>query len=245
MASGNGRVNATAQLVAHLNPRSPAAEAYRVLRTNLQYATADRPARTLLVTSAGPEEGKSTTLSNLAVTLAQAQKRVAVIDCDLRKPTLHRIFDLDNGQGLTTVLVGAAAAEEVTQRVDIGQQSGAEGCLHVIPSGPIPPNPAELLDSERMRALLPEIAGRYDHVLVDSPPVVAVADATILASRVDGVLLVVRSRMARNDLLREAKRLLEKANARILGAVLNDVAYSDDEYRYYYYYGRGSPHSVN
>lgn len=225
--------------MAHLSPRLLAAEAYRVLRTNLQHSTADRPARTLLFTSAGPEEGKSTILSNLAVTLAQAQKRVVVVDCDLRKPTVHKTVDLDNAQGLTTVLVGAATVEDVTQHIDVA------GCLDVISSGPFPPNPAELLDSERMRLLLPELDRRYDYVLADPPPVLAVADATILASRVEGVLLVVRSRVARNDMLREAKRLLEKANARILGVVLNDVTLSDDGYRYYCYYGKGSAHSAH
>ncbi|MDI6822996.1 MAG: CpsD/CapB family tyrosine-protein kinase [Bacillota bacterium] len=215
-------------LVTHRHPKSPAAEAFRTLRTSLAFASPE-PVRTLLVTSAAPEEGKSTVVSNLAVVMAQAGKRVLVVDADLRKPQQHRIFEVPNHRGLTNVLVGDADIGEVVSATPV---SGVD----LVSSGPIPPNPAELLDSDRARSLWPALAGEYQCVLIDSPPLVAVADSVILSTQVEGVLVVVKAGVTRTDLLRESRALLEKAGARILGAILNEVRHAPRDYRYYYYY---------
>jgi capsular exopolysaccharide synthesis family protein len=215
-------------LVSHRHPKSPAAEAFRTLRTSLAFASPE-PVRTLLVTSAAPEEGKSTVVSNLAVVMAQAGKRVLVVDADLRKPQQHRVFEVSNHRGLTNVLVGQVdAAEVVTETLVPG--------VHLLTSGPIPPNPAELLDSERARSLWGQLAQEYEHVLLDSPPLLAVADSVILSSQVEGVVVVVRAGVTRIDLLRESRALLEKAGARVLGAILNEIRRGPWDYRYYYYY---------
>lgn len=215
-------------LVTHRHPKSPAAEAFRTLRTSLAFASPE-PVRTLLVTSAGPEEGKSTVVSNLAVVMAQAGKRVLVVDADLRKPQQHRIFEVPNHRGLTNVLVGEADIGEVVSATPVPG-------VDLVSSGPIPPNPAELLDSDRARSLWPALAAQYQCVLIDSPPLVAVADSVILSTQVEGVLVVVKAGVTRTDLLRESRALLEKAGARILGAILNEVRHAPRDYRYYYYY---------
>lgn len=220
-------------LIAHQHPRSPVSEAYRTVRTNLQFAASDDSVRLILITSAGPEEGKSTTLANLAVTLAQAGKRVLIVDADLRKPIQHKIFEVGNSRGLTNVLAGRAQVSEVIEKSDVPN-------LWVLTSGPIPPNPSELLNSEGARSLWTPLLDSYDYVLLDSPPAVTVTDAAILSTQVHGVLLVVRSATTRHEMLREVRGLLAKGGARILGAVLNGVQYNGDDYRYYYYYGHGS-----
>lgn len=223
----------TSGLIAHFNPKSPVAEAYRTLRTNLQFSAPEDSLKSLMVTSAGPGEGKSTTLANLAVAQVQAGKRVLIIDADLRKPVQHKVFGLPNQVGLTNLLVGKAGLEQALAK-------DAVPGLDLLTSGPIPPNPSELLGSSKMRDLLDQVQNQYDLVLMDSPPAVAVTDASIMSSLVSGVILVIRSRVTQNEMVREAKNLLEKANARLLGVVLNDVTYSGDDYRYYYYYGQGA-----
>lgn len=231
----------TQRLVSQHDPKSPVAEAYRVLRTNLNFAALDRPFKTLLVTSPGPEEGKSTTIANLAVVMAQSGVSTLLVDCDLRKPVLHKIFQLDNARGLTNLLVDREARPQ-----DFVRETLLPG-LHVLTSGPLPPNPSELLASRRMSELIEELKPHYGVVLFDSPPVVAVADAAILAAKVDGVLLVVRSHKSKNDMALEAKSLLDKANANILGVVVNGLPPRGEGgyyYYYYYYYGgdsKGSP----
>lgn len=231
MANGNHR---SEHLIAHLHPKSPISEAYRTLRTNLHFSSMRGFIRLILLTSAGPEEGKSTTLANLAVTLAQSGKKVLVADCDLRKPVQHKIFEVPNIRGLTNLLVEGLEPSEVIQETKVPG-------IWMMTAGPIPPNPAELLDSTAFKELLPKLLENYDHVLIDSPPAVAVTDATIIAPQVHGVLLVIKSGEARNEMVKEAKAILDKANARVIGAVLNGVEYSSDEYRYYYYYGRHRP----
>ncbi|HHY95407.1 MAG TPA: CpsD/CapB family tyrosine-protein kinase [Firmicutes bacterium] len=216
------------RLLSYRNPKSPAAEAFRTLRTSLAFASPD-PVRILLITSAGPEEGKSTVTSNLAVALAQAGKRVVLVDADLRKPNQHRVFEVPNHRGLTNVLVGEADVESVLVNTVVPG-------VTLLSSGPIPPNPAELLDSDRARELWPALADRFDYVVIDSPPMVAVADAVILSAQAEGVLVVVRAGSTRSDLLRDAGALLQKAGARVLGAVLNEVRHGPRDYRYYYYY---------
>jgi capsular exopolysaccharide synthesis family protein len=212
-----------------INPRSPAAEAFRTLRTSLHY-TADRNnTRTILVTSVNPGDGKTIVATNLAASLAQAGERVLLIDADIRKPRCHRVFSLGNRVGLTNVLV---------ESLDIGesvQDTQIKG-LSVLTSGPIPPNPAELLDSEAMAGVLVKVRDQYDHVLVDSPPAGALADASIMASKVDGIIMVLASGETRIDQAKEVKESLEHAQGRVLGVVLNKVRYSPKDYRYRYYY---------
>jgi len=217
------------RLVTHEHPKSPAAEAYRTLRTNLGFTFMDSPCRSILFTSTNPQDGKSTTLSNIAVTMAQAGNRVIAVDCDLRKPMLHKIFGLENLRGLTNTMMQQLSLEEAVHKNVIEK-------LDILTSGPIPPNPAEMLASERSKALWAKLAETYDYVLIDSPPVLAVADASILATQVDGVILVIRSAQTRIDLAKEAKDQLLKANANIIGTVLNQLNMQSKDYQYYYYY---------
>jgi capsular exopolysaccharide synthesis family protein len=214
-------------LITVADPRSPVSEAYRTLRTNLDFSSLDKPIKTMLVTSAGPEEGKSTVLANLAVTTAQAGRRVILVDCDLRRPTLHNIFNLKNDVGLTTMVVDDAAMESPPLR-----DTGVEG-LQLVSSGPLPPNPSELLGSRRMEEIIAALLERADVVLFDAPPVVAVTDAAVLATKVDGVLLVVNAGGTKRDYARTAKARLEKVNANLLGAVLNNVRFDVSLHRYY------------
>src|SRR5699024_3119377 len=179
-------------LITKLNPRSPISEQYRTIRTNLQFASIDKELRSILITSAAPSEGKSMTTANLAVVYAQQGKKVLLIDADLRNPTVHYTFRLDNLQGLSTILVGESSFEEGISSTDIEN-------LDVISCGPIPPNPSELLASQRMQAVLEKAKSFYDVVIFDTPPVLAVTDAQILANIVDGSLLVVRSRQTEYD----------------------------------------------
>jgi succinoglycan biosynthesis transport protein ExoP len=210
-------------------------EAYRVLRTNVQFSTIDRPGQTLLVTSANPREGKSTTAANLALVTAQAGKKVVLVDSDLRRPSIHRLFGLSNGQGLTNML--------------LSPQSGINGCaqktrfenLAVVTSGPLPPNPSELLASRRLDAVLDTLKTQADVIIIDSPPTLAVADASILASKVDGTMLVVDSSKTRAQALRRTREALVKSKTHILGAVLNKVKRRGGGGGYYYYYHYYTP----
>ncbi|SFE99757.1 capsular exopolysaccharide family [Bacillus sp. OV194] len=215
-------------LITHNNPMSPISEQYRTIRTNIQFSSIDKQYKTLLVTSAGQGEGKSTTVANLAVVLAQQGKRVLVVDGDLRKPTVHYTFRVSNIQGMTSVLTKQLTFEDAVQKTNIDH-------LYVLPSGPIPPNPSELLNSKAMEALVEEANSKYDYVLFDSPPVLAVTDAQILSNRCDGVVLVASSGRTEKEEALKAKELLENANAKILGVVLNGKETNDSSY--YYYYG--------
>ena len=220
-------IEATDALVALHDPRSPIAEAYRSLRTNLEFTSLDQPLHSLVVTSAGPEEGKSTTLANLAVTTAETGRKVILVDCDLRRPRLHEIFKLGNSVGLTTMAVDIGAMKQPPL-----QETAVPGLL-VLTSGPQPPNPAELLGSRRMSEIIEQLTGMADLVMFDTPPVIAVTDAAVLASRVDGVLLVISAGSTRREYVRQAKALLEKVNARVVGAVLTNVSYDATLNRYY------------
>jgi non-specific protein-tyrosine kinase len=200
-------------LITLREPSSSAAEAYRTLRTNLLFSSLDRPLHTLLVTSTAPDEGKSTTVANLAVTMAQAEQSVLLVDCDLRRPSLHTLFGRPNEQGLTSSILDTEAPPAI-------QETGVPG-LRLLTSGPLPPRPADLLGSKRMEALIARLRGAADIVLFDTPPVVAVTDAAVLAPRVDGVLLVLQAGHTRRDRAREARQRLEKVKAHIVGVVLN------------------------
>lgn len=203
-------------LVALRDPRSPVSEAYRTLRTNIQFSSLDKPLRTLLLTSTAPNEGKSTVLANLAITMAQAEQRVLMVDCDLRRPGLHTLFNCSNETGLTTVLLDQS---NTTLPIQETMVSG----LRLLASGPLPPRPADLLGSRRMEAVIARLLDEADIVLFDTPPVTAVTDAAVLAPRVDGVLLVLRAGTTRRDRAREARFLLEKVKANIVGVVLSNA----------------------
>jgi capsular exopolysaccharide synthesis family protein len=204
-------------LITLTDPRSPVSEAYRSLRTNLEFFSLDEPIRTLVVTSPGAEEGKSTVLANLAVVLAQGGKRVILADCDLRRPTQHTLFGLDNTTGLTTMMVDETAQSEPPLR-----KTSVDG-LRVLPAGPSPPNPAELLGSRRMKEAMAALLEQADLLLFDAPPVLAVTDALVLAVQADGVLLVVKAGSTKREHVQQAKERLERVNARIVGSVLNNA----------------------
>ncbi len=221
------------ELAALMAGQSAGREAYRVLRTNLQFAAVDRPLRVLMVTSPSPTEGKSLTVANLAVALAQADKRIILVDTDLHKPRLHRVFGLRNNVGITTALL-----EEHPVADGLLQPTAVPG-LSVLTSGPLPPNPAELLGSARMRELLAHLSAQADVVLLDSPPPVALSDAAILSTQCDGVLLVFDAGSTRREVARRAVEALRRVNARVVGAVLNRMPLQGDGYYYYYYYNYG------
>ncbi|MGQ9681006.1 MAG: CpsD/CapB family tyrosine-protein kinase [Anaerolineae bacterium] len=214
-------------LVTISDPDSPASEAYRALRTNLAFAGLDKPLRTLMVTSPGAEEGKSTVLANLGVSLAQGEQRVLIIDADLRQPSQHILFGLSNDEGLTSMLINADAAARPPVR-----ETTVPG-LRVLTSGPLPPRPADLLGSKRMMDVLARLKEEADLLLFDSPPINAMADAAILATKVDGVLLVVRERRTRREAVMEARDRLNRVHAPLLGAVLNGTTLDQSFARYY------------
>ncbi len=215
-------------LVTITDPRSLVSEAYRTLRTNIQFASVDKELRTLLVTSPSPEEGKSTTLANLAVTMAQAEKRVIMVDCDLRRPMLHKLFQLDNSVGLMSMMVD----DEALQSPPL-QETGVPG-LWLLASGTLPPRPPDLLGSQRMERIIEQLLSQADILLFDAPPVLSVTDAAILATKVEGVLLVISANRTKREQVLTAKAQLEKVSARIMGTVLNNA---ELDKRQGYYYG--------
>jgi polysaccharide biosynthesis transport protein len=217
------------ELIVHEQPLSGVAEAARAVRTNLLFMAPDNPYRTLLVTSAGPAEGKTTVACCIAVAMAQAGQRVVIVDCDLRRPRLHRVFHKSSDVGVTTALLDEELPDEETMRTDIPN-------LSVVPAGPIPPNPAELFHSERFKTLLQRLSARFDRVIIDSPPIVAVTDAAILCTLVDGIVLVARAFKTQRDLARHGVRSLIDVGGKAAGVVLNAVDLDRQEYRYYHYY---------
>ena len=211
------------------NPKSPISESYRTLRTNIQFSSFDQDIRCIMVTSAGPGEGKSTTAANLAVTYAQADKQVLIIDADLRKPTMHHTFNVTNRVGLSNILTNQNIAKDTIADTHIPN-------LFVLTSGPIPPNPSEMLASKRMKDLMEELMKNFDYIVIDTPPMLAVTDGQIVSTLCDGVLLVVDADSVKSGPAMKAKANLEHVQARILGVVLNNMNRDDKEY-YYYYYG--------
>lgn len=204
-------------LITLREPLSAAAEAYRTLRMNLQYATLDKALRSLLITSPGPDEGKSTTLANLGVTMAQIERRVILVDCDLRRPRLHQIWGLDNAVGFTTMMLEERYLEEPPL-----QETGVEN-LRLLASGQLPPRPADLLGAQRMDQVIERLLQEADILLFDAPPVIGVTDAVVLATKVDAVLLVVSAGETKRDDAQNALARLNAVNARVVGSVLNNV----------------------
>jgi capsular exopolysaccharide synthesis family protein len=203
-------------LVTLTDPRSPAAEAFRSLRTNLMFSSLERPLTTLLVTSAAPEEGKSTTLANLAVTMAQGGRKTILVDCDLRHPQLHEIFGVPAEPGLSNMLLNNLDKPPLVA-------TSVEG-LSLLPAGAPPANPADLLGSRQMETIIAGLKSRADIVLFDAPPVIAVTDAALLASKLDGALLVVSAGQTRRDHALQAKALLERIHVHIVGSVLTNAS---------------------
>lgn len=218
------------KLITVEHPKAPISEAYRVLRTNLQFSSLDTPLRTLLVTSPNPVEGKSTTAANLAVVISQAGKSVILVDSDLRRPVLHRIFGLSNEQGLTDVLLDHS--QSLDGRV---QETGVEN-LRLVTTGPLPPNPSELLGSQRMGGLIERLKEEADVVIFDSPPALAVTDASVLGTQTDGVLLIADVGQTRRKLATQAVERFQQVGANLLGVVLNRLKPGRGGYYYYYYY---------
>jgi capsular exopolysaccharide synthesis family protein len=215
--------------LATLDNQSSAAEAYRVLRTSVLLSAAGRPPKTILITSGQPGEGKTTTVVNTAISLAQMGASVLIIDCDLRRPTTHKVLGVDHAQGLSTYLSREVPLDQLIQKLPIAN-------LSLLPCGPVPPNPAELIISEKMKDMLHELAGRYDHILIDSPPLINVTDPVILSTMVDGVILVVHGGKSTRDVVRRARQELSTVGAKIFGVVLNNVDLRRDGYDNYYYY---------
>ncbi|MED4054183.1 CpsD/CapB family tyrosine-protein kinase [Niallia taxi] len=216
------------KLVAKYDPKSPISEQYRTIRTNILYSSIDEEIRSVMVTSSGPGEGKSTTTANLAVVFAQQGKTVLMVDADLRKPTVHYTFKLPNITGLTSVLTNQTPLMEAVNKTD-------EDSLYVLSSGPIPPNPSELLGSKAMHHFMEQALEEFDLIIFDTPPILAVTDAQILSNLCQGSVLVVSSGKTEKDSLLKTKELLDASNARVLGVVLNNKKV--DKKGSYYYYG--------
>src|SRR5665647_874969 len=216
------------KLITLKNPKSRTAEAFRTLRTNIQFSSLDKALKSIVVTSSGSGEGKSMVMSNLAITMAESGMKVILVDCDLRKPSVHKKMGITNSIGLTNVLVQGVKKEDCVVKTDVNN-------LSVLTSGPVPPNPAELLGSKKMRDFIEELKNDYDLVLIDAPPVLAVTDAQILSTIVDGVIFVASYGEAQKNALVDAKHLIDKVGGKILGIVFNKVPESVSGYYGKYY----------
>jgi capsular exopolysaccharide synthesis family protein len=225
-ASETGRYSGTR--IGGLDGWSSIAEAYRSLRTSVLLSTAGNPPKTILFTSGCPAEGKTTTVINTAISLAQLGASVLIVDADLRKPALQKGFNIKRGPGLSTYLSRHVDIEPMIQRVQIPN-------LSLLPCGPIPPNPAELIGSERMKEMLRALGTQYDHILIDSPPLMYVTDPVILSTLVDGVIIVVHGGKSSRDVVRQSRQMLANVGAKIFGVVLNNVNHSHKSYGDSYY----------
>jgi non-specific protein-tyrosine kinase len=208
---------ANTKLITLNDPRSEAAEAFRSLRTNLMFSSVEEPLHTLLVTSAAQSDGKSSIIANLAVTFAQGGNKTILVDADLRRPSQHEIWGISNERGLTTMML-----EESAMSTPPLAQTAIEN-LQILPSGPLPPNPADVLSSQRMMGVIGVLKARANYVLFDSPPVLAATDAALLGSKLDGVLLVVRAGHTRREQTARARQALDRVHVRVVGAVLSNA----------------------
>lgn len=213
-------------LILEKQPKSIEAESYRILRTNIMYSSFDKEIKRILVTSAEPGEGKSITSGNLALAFAHDEKKVILIDCDLRRPSLHKKFRISNNKGLSDAIINKDKLSDFIQK--------RTEYLDILTAGKITPNPSEMLGSQAMSSLLDELSNIYDVIVLDSPPVLAVTDAQILSTKTDGTILVVRGEKTKKDTVLAAKEVLTKVNANILGTVLNGGNKNKDNYYYHY-----------
>jgi capsular exopolysaccharide synthesis family protein len=213
-------------LIINREPKSASAEAYKTLRTNIQFSTIDSDIKTLLVTSPGPGEGKSITAANVAISMSQIGKKVLLIDCDMRRPSIHKMFDISNEVGLTNILKEELNFEKVVYK--------ASSNFNILTCGTIPHNPSEVMASRRMKKFLQEAANEYDFIILDTPPVIAVTDAQILSTMVEAVLMVISSSVTSIEACKKAKSLLKAVNANIIGVVLNKVKLKKNSYYGYY-----------
>lgn len=239
VGAGEGEVDddvLNSELLIHADSRSSLAEAYRHLRTSILLSTAGRAPRSLLITSSLPSEGKTTTATNTAISLAQTGAKVLIIDADMRRPRLHSIFGIENRYGLSTLLSNELTDEEIDKAVTRDERSK----LYMMTSGPVPPNPAELIGSEQMATLLKMLQQRFTHIVVDSPPIASFTDGVLIASMVDGVILVVHSGRSSRQVVRRTRQLLNEIGAKIFGVVLNQVNLNADNSYYYQHYYHSS-----
>ena len=218
-------------IISYNDPKSVISEQYRAIRTNIEYSNVDQNTKTILVTSSDKNEGKTTTVSNLAVSFANLNKKVLLIDCDLRNASIHKMFRLNNIYGLTDILAKDRAVDKCIQKTELEN-------LYVLTAGAIPPNPAEILSSEKMKNLIEDLKNIYDYIFIDTPPIGLVTDAGVLSSFTDGVVLVVKSESVEKKYLEETKKKLDAVDARILGAILNSYKSEQKDYNYYSYYGK-------
>ena len=218
-------------IISYNDPKSVISEQYRAIRTNIEYSNVDQNTKTILVTSSDKNEGKTTTVSNLAVSFANLNKKVLLIDCDLRNASIHKMFRLNNIYGLTDILAKDRAVDKCIQKTELEN-------LYVLTAGSTPPNPAEILSSEKMKNLIEDLKNIYDYIFIDTPPIGLVTDAGVLSSFTDGVVLVVKSESVEKKYLEETKKKLDAVDARILGAILNSYKSEQKDYNYYSYYGK-------
>jgi len=230
--NGEPETNGEMTLDGHIfaDPRSSLAESYRQLRTSILLSTAGHPPKTLLITSSLPSEGKTTTATNTALSLAQTGAKVLVVDADMRKPRVHSVFNATNGHGLSTVLSSNLSRQEILDLIKYDEKTS----LNIMTSGPIPPNPAELIGSQQMERLLITLQDEFTHVIVDSPPIGSFTDGVLLASMVDGVILVIESGKSSRVVSRRTRQMLADVRAKVLGVVLNNVDLSNQSDYYYY-----------
>jgi len=223
-------------IIVNSHPKSPISEAYRAIRTNIQFANVDKAIKTILVTSPTPGEGKTTTLANIAAAMAQGGNKVLIIDADMRKPRVHKVLELNNNRGLAELLLEQGSPMDYIQGHEVLG-------IDVLTSGNIPTNPSELVQSKAMKQLMESLKEEYEYIFVDTPPVLPVTDSTIMSTYIDSVLLVIQSGAINRELVNKAKNALLQVGANILGVVLNKIQVKDTRAynSYYYYYAEDQP----